>query len=103
MYTALQRLNVCDYKSPTVAAIGRDTACSFSGLKIDVLSVQRPLPSFEKEVVSAVAVVSRCGLAVRRLAGKQRDLGSIRLAGKLKNLDYLFSSLQNLWFMDTVL
>ena len=96
MYTALQRLNVCDYKSPTVAAIGRDTACSFSGLKIDVLSVQRPLPSFEKDVVSAVAVVSRCGLAVRRLAGKQKDLGSIRFGS-------LFSSLQNLWFTDTVL
>ena len=50
-----------------------------------------------------LSVVSRCGLAVRRLAGKQKDLGSIRLAGKLKNLDSLFSSLQNLWFMDTVL
>ena len=40
--------------------------------------------------------VSRCGLAVRRLAGKQKDLGSIRFGSP-------FSSLQNLWFMDTVL
>ena len=41
-------------------------------------------------------VVSRCGLAVRRLAGKQKDLGSIRFGSS-------FSSLQKLWFMDTVL
>ena len=40
--------------------------------------------------------VSRCGLAVRRLAGKQKDLGSIRFGSP-------FSSLQKLWFMDTVL
>ena len=40
--------------------------------------------------------VSRCGLAVRRLAGKQKDLGSIRFGSPL-------SSLQKLWFMDTVL
>ena len=39
--------------------------------------------------------VSRCGLAVRRLAGKQ-DHGSIRSGPP-------FSSLQKLWFMDTVL
>ena len=41
-------------------------------------------------------VSSRCGLAVRRLAGKQKDLGSIRFGSP-------FSSLQKLWFMDTVL
>ena len=40
--------------------------------------------------------VSRCGLAIRRLAGKQKDLGSIRFGSP-------FSSLQKLWFMDTVL
>ena len=40
--------------------------------------------------------VSRCGLAVRRLAGKQKDLGSIRFGSP-------FSSLQKLLFMDTVL
>ena len=40
--------------------------------------------------------LSRCGLAVRRLAGKQKDLGSIRLGSP-------FSSLQKLWFMDTCL
>ena len=40
--------------------------------------------------------VSRYGLAVRRLAGKQKDLGSIRFGSP-------FSSLQKLWFMDTVL
>ena len=40
--------------------------------------------------------VSRCGLAVRRLAGKQKDLGSICFNSPL-------SSLQKLWFMDTVL
>ena len=40
--------------------------------------------------------VSRCGLAVRRLAGKQKDLGSIRFGSP-------FSSIQKLWFMDTVL
>ena len=40
--------------------------------------------------------VSRCGLAVRRLAGKQKDLGSIRFGSP-------FSSLQKLSFMDTVL
>ena len=38
--------------------------------------------------------VSRCGLAVRRLAGKQKDLGSIRFGSP-------FSFLQNLWFTDT--
>ena len=40
--------------------------------------------------------LSRCGLVVRRLAGKQKDLGSIRFGSP-------FSSLQKLWFMDTVL
>ena len=40
--------------------------------------------------------VSRYGLAVWRLAGKQEDLGSIRFGSP-------FSSLQKLWFMDTVL
>ena len=41
-------------------------------------------------------LVSRYGLAVRRLAGKQKDLGSIHFSSS-------FSSLQKLWFMDTVL
>ena len=41
-------------------------------------------------------LVSRYGLAVRRLAGKQKDLGSIRFGSH-------FSSLQKLWFMDTLL
>ena len=36
------------------------------------------------------------GLAVRRLAGKRKNLGSIRFGSP-------FSSLQKLWFMDTVL
>ena len=44
--------------------------------------------------------VSRCGLAVRRLTDlegvKQTDLGSIRFGSP-------FSSLQKLWFIDTVL
>ena len=40
--------------------------------------------------------MSRCGLAVRRLAGKQKDFGSIRFGSP-------FSSLLKLWFMDTVL
>ena len=40
-------------------------------------------------------VVSRCGLAVRRLAGKQKDLRSIRFGSP-------FSSLQKVWFMDSV-
>ena len=40
--------------------------------------------------------VSRCGPAVRRVAGRQKDLGSIRFGSP-------FSSLQKLWFMDTVL
>ena len=48
------------------------------------------------DVILLMAAVSRCGLAVRRLAGKQKDLGSIRFGSP-------FSSLQNLWFMDTVL
>ena len=46
--------------------------------------------------VSTNSTVSRCGLAVRRLAGKQKDLGSIRVGTP-------FSFLQKLWFMDTVL
>ena len=41
-------------------------------------------------------LVSRYGLAVRRLAGNQKDLGSIRFGSP-------FSSLQKLWFTDTVL
>ena len=40
--------------------------------------------------------VSRYGLAVRRVAGRQKDLGSIHFGSP-------FSSLQKLWFMDTVL
>ena len=43
-----------------------------------------------------LSLVSRCGLVVRRLAGKQKDLGSIRFGSP-------FSSLQKLSFMDTVL
>ena len=49
-----------------------------------------------KTKASARYVVSRCGLVVRRLAGKQKDLGSIRFGSP-------FSSLQKLWFTDTVL
>ena len=45
--------------------------------------------------VQFLPFVSWCGRAVRRLAGKQKDLGSIRLGSP-------FSSLQKLWFMDTV-
>ena len=41
------------------------------------------------------AQVSPCGLAVRLLAGKQKDLGSIRFGSP-------FSSIQKLWFMGTV-
>ena len=47
-------------------------------------------------VGAALLRSSGCGLAVRRLAGKQKDLGSIRFGSP-------FSSLQKLWFMDTVL
>ena len=42
------------------------------------------------------SVVSWCGLVVRHLAGKQKDLGSIHFSSP-------FSSLQKCWFMDTVL
>ena len=49
-----------------------------------------------KPYVLLPSPVSRCGLAVRRQAGKQKDLGSIRFGSP-------FSSLQKLWFMDTVL
>ena len=38
--------------------------------------------------------MSRCGLAVRRLASEQKDLGSIRFGSP-------FSSLQKLWFMES--
>ena len=48
------------------------------------------------EQVTDAHLVSQCGLAVRRLAGKQKDLGSIRFGS-------LFSTLQTLWFMYTVL
>ena len=60
------------------------------------------LESEEKATTSYLRIylslinVSRCGLAVRRLAGKQKDLGSIRFGSP-------FSSLQKLWFMDIVL
>ena len=40
--------------------------------------------------------VSPCGPAVRRLAGKQKDLGSIGFGSP-------FSSLQKLWFTDTAM
>ncbi len=33
-----------------------------------------------------LATVSRCGLAVRRLAGKQKDLGSIRFGSPFSSL-----------------
>ena len=54
------------------------------------------LQAIKGELLSSGYYVSRCGLAVRRLAGKQKDLGSIRFGSP-------FSSLQKLWFMDTVL
>ena len=43
-----------------------------------------------RTMCTLLLAVSRCGLAVRRLAGKQKDLGSIRFGS-------LFSSLQKLW------
>ena len=49
-----------------------------------------------KKVEFMQVSVSRCGLVVRRLAGKQKDLRSIRFGSP-------FSSLQKVWFMDTVL
>ena len=52
-------------------------------------------PFIHKQFPRLGSIVSRCGLAVRRLAGKQKDLGSIRFGSP-------FSSLQKLWFMDTV-
>ena len=51
---------------------------------------------YMKDIVSPLDFVSWCGLTVRRLAVKQKDLGSIRFGSP-------FSSLQKLWFMDTVL
>ncbi len=75
---------VCISKSPE--ALGREGkgahSCSLrAAIKAAVLGLDN---------------VSRCGLVVRRLAGKQKDLGSIRFGSP-------FSSLQKLWFMDTVL
>ena len=55
----------------------------------------RVMPEY-KNALSPFETVSRCGLAVRRLAGKQKDLGSIRFGSP-------FSSLQKLRFIDTVL
>ena len=55
-----------------------------------------PILDYLVGVLSPVSPVSRCGLVVRRLAGKQKDLGSIRFGSP-------FSSLQKLWFMDNVL
>ena len=71
----------------------------------DVQKIARPCGDFVVVCPVACALkprfpygfpVSRCGLAARRLAGKQKDLGSIRFGSH-------FSSLQKLWFMDTVL
>ena len=42
------------------------------------------------------SLVNRCGLAVKHLAGKQKDLGSICFGSP-------FSSHQKLWFLDTIL
>ena len=39
-----------------------------------------------KPKVSNEALVSRCGLAVRRLASKQKDLGSIRFGSPFSSL-----------------
>ena len=54
------------------------------------------LTNYNKAPWRLASIVSRCGLAVRRLAGKQKDLGSIRFGSP-------FSSLKKLWFTDTVL
>ena len=62
-----------------------------------LLAKTPPLGDLYKRLLYySLPLVSRCGLAVRRLAGKQKDLGSIRFGSP-------FSSLQKLWFMDTVL
>ena len=53
------------------------------------------LQAIKEEPLSS-GFVSRCGLAVRSLAGKQKDLGSIRFGSPL-------SSFEKLWFMETVL
>ncbi|WP_293650734.1 hypothetical protein, partial [Thiolapillus sp.] len=42
--------------------------------------------SIEVDGGGNVALVSRCGLAVRRLAGKQKDLGSIRFGSPFSSL-----------------
>ena len=60
--------------------------------------MQAPVVDNTLYVASSQAAqnLSRCGLAVRRLAGEKKDLGSIRF-------DSPFSSIKKLWFMDTVL
>ena len=42
--------------------------------------------SFYQRTLFNLSVVSRCGLAVRRLAGKQEDLGSIRFGSPFSSL-----------------
>ena len=70
-------------------------ACRFDALPTEL----HPRPkgtSDTQRLATALVSVSGCGLVVRRLAGKQKDLGSIRFGSP-------FSSLQKLWFLDTVL
>ena len=76
------------------------TALAIGGLQISAFLAHQPLtpPSTTLPFIPLLLAppVSRCGLAVRRLAGEQKDLGSVRFGSP-------FSSLQKLWFMDTVL
>ena len=65
-------------------------------LKVHSRSYRGSQNTYLLRLIRSCRFVSRCGLAVRRLAGKQKDLGSIRFGSP-------FSSLQKLWFMDTVL
>ena len=60
------------------------------------LMSSQPQRSYIRERNESSNPVSRCGLAVRRLAGMQKDLGSIRFGSP-------FSSLQKMWVVVTVL
>ena len=91
-----------DFTARRARAIRPDDYWPWIGLvgnrhrRLAVAVVLVAFPAFTDTKAKSSLHIKSQRLAVRHLAGKQKDLGSIRFGSP-------FSSLQHLWFMDTVL
>ena len=90
-------------KGYAIGFLGHDSASALLSPQklwfMDTVTFSSPPPSRPAPPLNSSSrcpsVASRCGLAERRLAGKQKDLGSICFSSP-------FSSLQKFWFIWTL-